>query len=312
MRTIPSVLCVLFAAPLFAQTVTFTAAAVTPITARASDGTTLLVNTFAAGPLGASGGAQVSQPGVAASASSTFRLDLSPYSLGFGWSQATIVETSAPAAFAEASVADVLLTVQASSPITVRFDVYRDVVATAGAPTPIARVDVDADGTFEFVETNLMYQPGAPFVLGPQPRQVLVRTGALLSGPGSILSTGRLLLVPDNNVQIGHLLSGCGGDQLQLVTTFANDGIAMSPYLVEPTDLSVVVLGLGVQPLLVPSPFPACIFAPSPDLLVPLFSYQIFALPLPPAVRPVTVYAQAVVLRTVGLATTNAFTVIAN
>src|SRR5262245_59307402 len=138
MRTISSVLCVLFASPLFAQTVTFTATAVTPLNVRASDGTTLLVGTLASGPLAATGGVQVSQPGVAATASSTWQLHQSPYGCDFQWDQSSIVETPAPAAFAEASVADVLLTVQASSPITVRFDVYRDVVATAGAPTPIA------------------------------------------------------------------------------------------------------------------------------------------------------------------------------
>ena len=314
MRAFHIVVCGLFAAPLFAQTVTLTAVAITPITARAGDGTSLFASTQGPGPLPPYGGVQASQVGVPAIATSAWGVALGPYGCDFGWSQTTLVNTPAATAFAEVSPADVLLSVQASSPVTVRFAVWRELVVTAGAAMPISRIDIDADGSFEFTETSPMYGTTASFVLGPNPRQIHIRTGVSLNGAGHISANGVFQVVPDNNLQIVQMVSPCGGDKLQVFPTFAGDGIAVETHPVPWAFLTVVVLGLAVQPVLVPSPLPACVLMPSPDLLVPLSPSQTFALPLPPAVRPVTVYTQGITLinfSLTDLTTTNGFRVIA-
>jgi hypothetical protein len=82
-------------------------------------------------------------------------------------------------------------------------------------------------------------------------------------------------------------------------------------FYVMTTSPTVLVFGLAVQPI--PLPFAiasSCLLVPRPDLLVPIvLPSTSYVLPLPPAVRPLTAFAQAIAVTPSGLAGSSSFTI---
>lgn len=265
-------------------------------------------DTVPAGPLPASGGRSVVQPGQG--------------SVNLGWhtfehsTRASFeiqhsLDVTASGASAGLSTLDVVLQVQASGPLPVIVHLEHSIQLGAGVPSPTARVDVGNDGTFELVESSPGPQSVWPLVLGPAPLQVLVRTDAVLGAPGLVVTGLVVRVEPANGVLVQPLLVGCASTYLHVLPSFVGDGIDLvaQPSSLPP-DPAVAVLGLGVQPVALPwtTQLP-CLLLPSPDLLLWLPPLQAVNLPLPATLRPIVFFAQGVVLVPGGLHTTGASSV---
>ena len=145
--------------------------------------------------------------------------------------------------------------------------------------------------------------------LGPTPLPIRLRAALVQVGIGVVDLSLRVAVAPATAI-VNPTHAGCAPAALFAYPVFEGSGVGFSVLTVDPI---VLVLGLGVQPLLVPSPFPGpCLLLPSPDLLVPIIVPQTFwSLPLPAAVRPVTVWAQGVLVTAAGLGTTDGFSILA-
>jgi hypothetical protein len=299
-------------ATLVAQTITVTATAVSPFTVTAAVATQVVSSTWPAGPLPAAVYLAPAIPaGPLGQAQTTF---------GFGVDQGLqpavgLVALGSSSPLASASVAtsfgpmDVLLQVQSSAPVTANLVVERVVTGTAGASIPMQRVDVGNDGTFEVTEFTFAGAGIPSLALGPQPLMVRVLFGAGTVGSQVIESRLRLRFVAENNLSIVPAISGCTADHLAVAPSFQGTGLDLYAQPMLTGDLTVGVIGLGIQPLVVSTVYPGCVLLPSADLLSLLPEFAVANLPIPANVRPATLWVQGVVLQLSGLgAWTGTFT----
>jgi hypothetical protein len=203
------------------------------------------------------------------------------------------------------------LTAIASEPVAI--NVGSSLLATAGAAAPNLRVDLDDDGTFEFVSGPP--GPGASFArtLGPVPLLVRVRAESSLALTGTLQARLAVSVVATHATQIDVVMVGCSVPyHLYAVRTFGG-GMELGTFGPAPVDPILLVLGLGVQPFLLPSSAPTpCVLVPTPDIILLLPGNGSLPLPLPPAVRPVTFWTQGVPLMPSGFEATGVYRVQAN
>jgi len=305
----------LFAASsLVAQGVVIAPAIARPSLCIASSGGQLNAQTMPVGAMTSSGtfGSNLSFPTSSANAFTQWDTQISDLRAAFTISQ----EVSVGGSSTDYATNDFELLLQLSSPtpVPVMLTLGRYGAAMAGSPNPLLRVDVGDDGTPDLTESNnspLYVQ----MMLGPQPLPVRVTMTAQVTGALG-LAQQRLFfeVVPSYSFLIDRVMLGCEGLSLACSETFAGDlefdaGFGSIPW---PT---VYVFGLGVQPALLPAGLaasPLCLLLPRPDALI----FQLQPIPIrmsiPAAVRPLHLWAQAVVLMPNGLGTTDGLQLLAN
>ena len=203
---------------------------------------------------------------------------------------------------------DILLHLQASSASLVNLELAREVTASApGGNLAVWRIDVGDDGSFEATEAS----PGAvtvPVQLTPQPLRIRLASVMGRSGGGGMEVVTRITARPQSDLSILPAITGCGITRLQALPTLQSGGIDLAFDSPQPV---AAVLGLGASPVLVPSPLSsACLLLPRADAVVLLLPAQSFQLVVPPALRPLVVFAQGVDLFP-SLSTTNGVAVVA-
>lgn len=287
------------ATALSAQTVSVTATLVAPIPVEARVGAqvssflqpagqlTANVYGFPAVPLGPQGRAEIlfqtdlfqgSQP------SFSVRSQANGFSLG-----GAPVSTST-------GIVEVLLQVQATAPVVANLVAERDVFASAGTASPVLRVDVGDDGSFEITELSATGTQVGSLALGPQPLPVRIRYRADTVGDQVLEARLRVRFVAENHLTITQQIQGCSGDFLSVEPSFQGAGIEFFAQPIVTGDLVVGVIGLGVQPVVTSLLYPGCVLLPTPDLLVVMPGLVRSQLPLPASVRPLDLFLQAVVL----------------
>ncbi len=225
-----------------------------------------------------------------------------------------VTNTSTQPVAATAS-ADIRLDLSATVPTTVQLELAVQFQGTPGAPLPTVLIDVGDDGSVDY--QGLGWGLGFPVVpVGSTAFPIRVTAVTQIAAPG--LGSLRLDLTvrPANAPVLTQEVAGCAalaGTELFAAADFDRSltfsaGVASSPL--------VLVLGLAAQPVVLAPLSVPCILWPSPDILVPMApapsGYPTFVLPLPPAVLPVTFWAQAVLLEPIGFLPTAAFRVEAN
>lgn len=240
------------------------------------------------------------------------RIDATSQQLAYGCSLSIQHDLSVATAGAmgtgASATADVLVQLTATMPEPVVLQFGGSLQATAGAPAPLVQIDLHDDGMVEFTGGPSSSPPLA-VQLGPVPVLVRVRTEASLSLTGAVRSTVSLLLLPAHDTVPTITTFGCSSQHLYAQPTFGG-GIELGvvgPPLQGPVAL---VLGLSVQPALLPSALPIpCLLVPSPDIVVALPAPAGLLLALPPSVRPVTFWAEAIPITALGLEATGSYRV---
>ncbi len=204
---------------------------------------------------------------------------------------------------------EVLLHVSATAPVAASIDFVHELTLTAGATGPAFSIDFGDDGIFEVTESTSPTS-GTGLLLDPTPFPIRLKAAVTQVGAGVVDLAFGIALAPAT-AQVNALAPGCAGAQLSAYPTYAGTGVEFTVLAPGPV---VLVLGLGLQPQPLPlATAPSCLLLPAPDLLVPLVFPPLpyFTLPLPAAVRPVSVYAQGVLVSAAGLGTTNSFSIYA-
>lgn len=302
----------LTAPALTAQSVTFAANLTNPAQVVASIGAQSTTQQVPAGPLSVSGNRTASLNLVGGQVRSDIEwstfLPIFDDQIQFNYEISGSVSSSGPAV-ATVSPHDVVVTLQAATwrDVTLFTEITTEV--SPNGTTPRMDVDIGDDGTVEFSATQST--GSVTLSVGPTPLQIRIRTNGQANTPGTFNPSFRSRLLmriqPDNHILKIPLGSGCF-NLMVANQAFAHDGIRLEvPYTFVPV---VAVLGLSAQPTFLPSggaPLP-CLLVPNPDLVVLLPSQGGFNLPIPPAARPINVFAQGVsLLATNELWSTNAY-----
>ena len=318
MNTLRIVVCASIGCVATAQQLTVAAA--TPLTVSAQNAGTTTSNSIPAGPLASVGWINASSPGGGlAQANVVWQVEATPISLSFDtWQMATVLPQATAPASASAGPHEYLLHLTSPSPMSMLISAHRWFDLFPASPLPQLQVDVLDDGVPEFVLTSTQTGPSWPIAVvttGPLPVPIRVRLASLATAGGTGGNASlRLTATPNNGLDISRVVIGCSpSNALECHPSFVGTGVdfwaSSSPFYP-----SVLVLGLGPQPVVFPTVLGVpCILGPSPDLLVLVTpsTTMPFTLPLPPAVRPVTVYAQVVQLPLPLLFFTDAFRVAA-
>ncbi|MBL8751151.1 MAG: hypothetical protein JNK78_18480 [Planctomycetes bacterium] len=310
---LPFVIAVVVAVPgvLIAQQVTVTASMPVPAVA----------STTIAGTVDTQGGSVV--PGTVASSQSvgqenaSARITANVTQLAIGCTASIEhrldVATAAVPASSASATADVLLQFAATTNESVVLQISSTLAATGGAPAPTLQVDVDDDGSIDWQSGPATPSFAVPRVLGPTPTFVRVRTASSLAISGSVVSSVTVAVAPEHPTQIDVVLFGCSVPyHLYSFRTFGG-GVEFGTFGLPPTGPVLLVFGLGVFPFVLPSAAPSpCVVLPTLDIVALIPSPLGYSLPLPPAVRPVTFWAQAVPLTPAGFEATGAYRIQAN
>jgi len=268
--------------------------ALTPITVVATDGAASLTTTQPVGPLLATGfDVESDLVGLGTRAlvggSSAATNNDAYCNIGFG-----CINGSA-AAVTSVNTFEVLATFSAAVPTPIRFLVQLDSVLPAGATVPSVEVDVDNDGTIDYAN-GLWLNFFGPRTIGPAGIQFRVIMQGDLQQQGELFEDLSLQVKPDNRIYIYPGGVGCIGTGPGVYESFLDTGISIR------NDISssyprVFVFGLAAQPQILPtvSAWP-CIVMPRPDLVMTIPTFSGVELPIPAAVRPVTIWIQNVEL----------------
>ena len=298
-----------------AQQVTMQPAVVVPLTTTASFGGVVDTDTAnALPPFGLE--SLVTAPGGSARASTEYWV---PVTVGpVGGQQlhvlhGLVVSTPGTPALA-AATADLRLDLVATLPTSVRITVDVMFDGTPGAPLPSLTVDIGNNGTIEHQGIGT-FAPGTTWAIGTAALPVRVQISSQLAIAGNSNLYVIVSVLPGHPTTVSRQVSGCGPaatPHLAVVPGFdASVTFTVGPLPWTP----VLVLGLGMQPVLLPpsGALSPCLLLPSADILVAMvpgpIGYPQTTLPLPPAVRPVTFWAQTVLVAPQGLYLTDAYRV---
>lgn len=176
------------------------------------------------------------------------------------------------------------------------------------------QVDVGDDGTIELTEDPFSFGfVEIPVTLGPQPLPVRLFV-TTTSGPLGVQTSLNISARPDNGLAIDPAAFGCSGlsDDFRCTPIFGNDGVRfeLNPVLSSQGFPTVIALGLDVAPVLLPGVQPGlpCLLLPRPDAVLTGYGYD---QAIPPAVRPIALWGQAVFLEQGFLRTSAAYRVFA-
>lgn len=263
------------------QTVTATARAITPLTVTA--GTPAVTQTLPIGPLPVAG--QVLARQSPAEADCSWTLYSGSSECGFLWSHLLTNQASA-------GPHEVLVEWTATSQVEVALSINSSTNGTAGSTLPAIAIDIGNTGTYQPLSPTSPPITTGRYTLGPQPLQIRVRFEGSV-GNGSLHHNLKLAFVPQNDLAIYPLGTGCLGQTMALAPHFVDTGLiatSVSPPINIPT---VLVVGFTAQPQTLPPLFGfPCLLIPRPDVLIPFFSTQAIDIPLPAAVRPVDLWIQ--------------------
>ena len=267
--------------------------AVTPIVVEASDGAAVATNSLPAGPLPGGSYWDVSTEVPSTGISSLFG--------GEAVSEPTVARVSlgggmtVPVAGASARHDLVEFRIEYTAPTAtpVRFEIdYVDIVP-AGAPQPRADIDVFDDGSFDYVN-GVSVGPIPSYVVGPQPLVVRVVMEAEMAQVGDLFHDLYIRLLPDHPTQIVPMAAGCTPFAPLVEPSFVDTGLQLRNQWPTGT-LGVFVFGLGLQPQTLGSlPTMPCLLLPQPDVALFVPQFASVHVPLPAAVRPVTLWVQGV------------------
>ncbi|HZN42041.1 MAG TPA: hypothetical protein VFD82_24790 [Planctomycetota bacterium] len=295
----------LLGAPVFAQSVSATVTTSTPILARAYSSVFGITQQYAV-PASTSGYQLLNAGWGGSLAISQWDAFAHDTEARIYWQQRAEVFEPTPS-FADAG-GELLAQLSAPTPTPVQLELSRILSVTTGASTPFCSIDLGDDGIPE-VTSWTSVPVLLSTTLGPQPLPIRLRSFVGHVGLGVVDVELRIRVLPGTAPSISPLVIGCTGPAGVWAPTFVGEGVVFYPF----SGLAplVLVLGLGLQPVVIPASLPTpCLLLPTPDLLV-VPGLSPFFLPLPPAVRPVTVWVQGVAVTPTGLATTDGFTVIA-
>ncbi len=292
-----------------AQTITPTTTS--PILVSATSGAVTTNASLPAGPLIGTG-LQANAFGTTSQASSalTWLNQSSPQQIFssvtfLGWVDGPMAGT------AQAQANDLVMLLSSPQSTFVGIELRFWLFGPAGVSIPTLRIDVDNDGSFELTEGSL--GPLTTFrTLGNTPLPVRMQVDATLATLG-VMQAGVSFKVTPVLTSVTNVIAGCGAAH-DVKARF--DGGVDLYFNHGPLTPGVGVIGLDVQPLLLGSSlFSPCTLLPAPHLLV----FEPFApplapsltLPLPPAVRPISLWTQNVALQGGGLITSDGFRVFA-
>lgn len=166
------------------------------------------------------------------------------------------------------------------------------VQAPAGAAVPRVEIDIGADGTPDITQANVTPQTiGVPATGMPMP--FLITIGAALAAPGAMTAEVRITARPSNGVSATRAYAGCSPLEFVRVMPTWSGGIEYQ-VIGNPMCPSIAVLGLQVQPTLLPVPGPPCLLFPSPDAIHFHSGVSSHTLAIPPGVRPIDFWVQGV------------------
>jgi len=306
----------LFAPILTAQSVQASLRALTPLQATARSGTSIDAQVLPVGPLPTFGeiSAVANAGGPSVSAASLWDLTVSPVAVELSLGQLLEIDAATTGALGECSngphdfILDVVSTANPGIPVLVSVESRRR--ASPGFPSPTYEIDVGNDGSIEFLST-FSGSGSVSRTLGANTLPIRIRlAGQHSATQGYHLGSDsiRVTVTPQNFLAIQPAIFGCETASAYMLPAFSQSGVLFG--VGNAAGPAVAVFGLGVQPVILPnsSSLLQCLLIPSPDavLLLPPTGYQ---LGLPMAVRPITIYAQAVLLLPAGLGTSNGFIV---
>jgi hypothetical protein len=299
------------ASGLAAQSVTTSIRAVMPLTVQSTNGSQSAQATQPAGPLPDPGQVRA-QMTIADEVSAAW----SSYSWP-GYSEASLFHIlasppSQPIFGAALNHEFVISFTAAGGAVPAVLVLDRQHTETGGIPQPLIAIDVGNDGFIDHFGAGMFYS--SPLTIGAQPLEVRVVVSSTIAGLGSSMTNVKVKLLPVNNTMVFQHAMGCGPgpgalEQAHLLPpyeVFADRGV--DALINFQGALAVFVVGFTQQPVLLPAiGFIPCLLVPSPDVV--LFQTTALHLPLPAAVRPITVHVQAVMLTSAGLRTTDGYTV---
>lgn len=283
----------------FAGAQDITATLVTTATWSASGGGQAQVVPQAPGVLSANGFslAQVNTPSVQIEARGWWNNDSNPTVASFavGTSAYSLGDPTGQASYGM----EILLSLTAltTTDVYVRFEPTA-LQVTGGQLAPIVRIDVGDDGTDELTE-SAPYGGSLARTIGPTGLPVRCRFLGSLVGDGQINTQVAVQILPRNG--LGSAVSSFGCDGLSVYCLPRFDGDVMLGSGIQSGLVSILVLGLGVQPIQVGDlGLWPCILWSSPDVLMPVQSYALTTLSIPPAAHPFHFWAQMAALQPTG------------
>lgn len=210
---------------------------------------------------------------------------------------------AAGGAAASGAPGDFLLEVVAPAAMPLQFVTWREAVLVAGMPVPTVLVDIGDDGNVELTSgTPVGVEVAA--ILPAGSTRIRVRVAASLTS-GMAAHVLHACVRPAHTA-VQDLGYGCDPPGLGVVPQFSgaialrHDGNALAmPWL--------VVLGVGLSPTQLPSPWPLCLLLPTPDVVLFAPGAVEHTLMIPAALRPFTCFAQSVRLSPLGPASGSAF-----
>lgn len=184
---------------------------------------------------------------------------------------------------------DVLLTLSSALPLRVVVDILWNGSATA-VPAPVATIDIGDDGTREFVAQASGQALSVPLTIGATPFAIRMHTA--LSAQDRITTSTLQVTVRPDLFTATPLGDGCNST-LVIGSTFEQELTLAARPLAPAGALSLLVIGTGLQPRVLPGPL-GCQLLPDPLAVAVLpeagLRFDLAALP------PIAVAVQAVQL----------------
>jgi hypothetical protein len=305
-HSVPTVAALLLAASLSAQNLNVTLDA-SGGTLAAAGGPQTQTTTIPTGPLSPIGALTASAGGAADNGLAFFSWVTSGSETQFG---VNLNAECFTAGSGSASVAplDVVLMVSHPTPISVALDATVFAAAPNGAATPARAIDVLDDGSFELTEFT-QQTLASVLQVGPTPVPIRCRLALDLDVPGSSRVSFSMTLRPAETL-VQPIASGCATAPY-FVTPRFDGGVDYGTSNVLGGSM-FAVFGLQTQPVYLgnyawpnsPVVLP-CSLVPSPDLVTFLSPTSfVQTLPIPAAVRPITLFSQGVWLAPGAITTT--------
>lgn len=302
---LPASFFVLAGAMLPAQQVFLDASATAPMVVTAALPGDVSSQSQPAGPLPLFGLLQAQTAGFEVTARANWSFWASTQAATFDLHLSTVA-APLPGASATSGEHEVLVQLRSSVPMTADLQLSATLAATAGTPTPLVRIDVYDDGLGDLSEAS----PYGTVVLNLSPTPVPVRLRARVeAGAGGLQNVHvGLRLVPHNDLTIVPFVTGCTDESALTATpSFLGQGLDFQVVSGTPQDLHVLVLGLAAAPIVLPpiAGLP-CILLPQPELVIPLPPWSYLEhVSIPPAVRPLQLFAQAARFGSAGILLTD-------
>lgn len=304
MRQLHSLLCCLSCAAI-ATAQTITLASPTGGSLLTASGASVQSTSLPAGPMAASGLLQ-SQQSPSASATMTWNSTAAPTWMALDLQFDASANSTIAASAAAIAPVEVVMQVSTPTPRAVRLVLDRSSNATAGTATPMLRIDVGDDGSYEVTESSPQSSVGIVMQIGPTPLPIRLSAAMLVTGNQTAQGNLSVLCVPVDSLSL--VATGCAGVFYEPLPMFSGD-LQLSTSFAFPYQ-SLAVIGSSFAPVVFPAPAVTfCLLVPSPDLLILLPASGAATLVVPPAARPITLWTQAIPLDGGPLTTTSSYRV---